>query len=181
MLVRGYGGAGTHSGLAAFRFIGCSVPGGPSARPLRSSTQPMTGAEQRLLVGFHPAWSTLRRCGSWRITLAKRVGEGLRPDSRGAGDVVYDGAAALESTTDTDYDVLVLDRDLPAGPYGLQATGPGALAARRCTTGSTGFHGICSLDPVWAELWGWDWVFVAPFLDDIVGCRLDWDCGRHRS
>jgi len=28
--------------------------------------------------------------------------------------VVYDGAAALESTTSTDYDVVVLDRDLPA-------------------------------------------------------------------
>jgi DNA-binding response OmpR family regulator len=31
-----------------------------------------------------------------------------------AVDVVYDGAAALESTATTDYDVVVLDRDLPA-------------------------------------------------------------------
>jgi DNA-binding response OmpR family regulator len=28
--------------------------------------------------------------------------------------VVYDGAAAMESTTSTGYDVVVLDRDLPA-------------------------------------------------------------------
>ena len=28
--------------------------------------------------------------------------------------MVYDGAAALESTMSTDYDVVVLDRDLPA-------------------------------------------------------------------
>ena len=45
--------------------------------------------------------------------LANRIGEGLR-DAGFAVDVVYDGAAALESTTSTDYDVVVLDRDLPA-------------------------------------------------------------------
>ena len=47
------------------------------------------------------------------IALANRIGEGLR-DAGFAVDVVYDGAAALESTTSTDYDVVVLDRDLPA-------------------------------------------------------------------
>jgi DNA-binding response OmpR family regulator len=47
------------------------------------------------------------------IALANRIGEGLR-DAGFAVDVVYDGAAALESTTGTDYDVVVLDRDLPA-------------------------------------------------------------------
>jgi DNA-binding response OmpR family regulator len=47
------------------------------------------------------------------VGLAKRIGEGLR-DAGFAVDVVYDGAAALESTTSTDYDVVVLDRDLPA-------------------------------------------------------------------
>jgi len=47
------------------------------------------------------------------VVLANRIGEGL--DKAGfAVDVVYDGAAALESTTSTDYDVIVLDRDLPA-------------------------------------------------------------------
>src|SRR4029077_18970364 len=47
------------------------------------------------------------------VALANRIGEGLR-DAGFAVDVVYDGAAALLSTTSTDYDVVVLDRDLPA-------------------------------------------------------------------
>src|SRR5260370_40565870 len=47
------------------------------------------------------------------VALANRIGEGLR-DAGFAVDVVYDGAAALESTASTDYDVVVLDRDLPA-------------------------------------------------------------------
>ncbi|HEX3963596.1 MAG TPA: response regulator transcription factor [Trebonia sp.] len=47
------------------------------------------------------------------VALANRIGEGLR-DAGFAVDVVYDGAAALESTTSTDYDVVVLERDLPA-------------------------------------------------------------------
>jgi len=46
------------------------------------------------------------------VALANRIGEGLR-DAGMAVDVVYDGSAALESTTATDYDVVVLDRDLP--------------------------------------------------------------------
>jgi DNA-binding response OmpR family regulator len=46
------------------------------------------------------------------VALANRIGEGLR-DAGFAVDVVYDGAAALESTTSTGYDVVVLDRDLP--------------------------------------------------------------------
>jgi DNA-binding response OmpR family regulator len=47
------------------------------------------------------------------VALANRIGEGLR-DAGLAVDVVYDGATALESTTSTGYDVIVLDRDLPA-------------------------------------------------------------------
>ena len=47
------------------------------------------------------------------VALANRIGEGLR-DAGFAVDVVYDGAAALDSTAGTDYDVVVLDRDLPA-------------------------------------------------------------------
>src|SRR5437762_12430688 len=46
------------------------------------------------------------------VALANRIGEGLR-DAGFAVDVVYDGAAALQSTTSTGYDVVVLDRDLP--------------------------------------------------------------------
>jgi DNA-binding response OmpR family regulator len=46
------------------------------------------------------------------VALANRIGEGLR-DAGFAVDVVYDGAAALDSTRITEYDVLVLDRDLP--------------------------------------------------------------------
>jgi DNA-binding response OmpR family regulator len=47
------------------------------------------------------------------VALANRIGEGLR-DAGFAVDVAYDGAAAMESTTSTEYDVIVLDRDLPA-------------------------------------------------------------------
>jgi len=46
------------------------------------------------------------------VGLADRIGEGLR-DAGLAVDVVYDGAAALECAEVTDYDVVVLDRDLP--------------------------------------------------------------------
>jgi DNA-binding response OmpR family regulator len=45
-------------------------------------------------------------------TLADLVAEGLRRHAM-AVDVVYDGAAALERVSVNDYDVLVLDRDLP--------------------------------------------------------------------
>jgi DNA-binding response OmpR family regulator len=44
--------------------------------------------------------------------LADLVGEGLRKHAM-AVDVVYDGAAASERLAVNDYDVLVLDRDLP--------------------------------------------------------------------
>lgn len=44
--------------------------------------------------------------------LADLVAQGLREQAM-AVDVVYDGAAALERLTVNDYDVLVLDRDLP--------------------------------------------------------------------
>lgn len=44
--------------------------------------------------------------------LAGRIAEGLR-DAGMAVDVVYDGATALDETAHTDYDVIVLDRDLP--------------------------------------------------------------------
>jgi len=47
------------------------------------------------------------------VALADRIGEGLR-DAGFAVDVVYDGAAALEAAASTGYDVVVLDRDLPA-------------------------------------------------------------------
>ncbi|GAA0402749.1 hypothetical protein Acor_68170 [Acrocarpospora corrugata] len=44
--------------------------------------------------------------------LADLVAEGLREQAM-AVDVAYDGAAALERLVVNDYDVLVLDRDLP--------------------------------------------------------------------
>ena len=47
------------------------------------------------------------------VALANRIGEGLR-DAGLAVDVVYDGAAALDSAVIISYDVVVLDRDLPA-------------------------------------------------------------------
>ncbi len=46
------------------------------------------------------------------VALASRIGEGLR-DAGFAVDVVHDGAAALENAMSNDYDVVVLDRDLP--------------------------------------------------------------------
>jgi DNA-binding response OmpR family regulator len=47
-----------------------------------------------------------------QVVLADRIGEGLR-DAGFAVDVVYDGADALQTTSSTSYDVVVLDRDLP--------------------------------------------------------------------
>lgn len=47
--------------------------------------------------------------------LADALGEGLRREAL-AVDVVYDGAAALERIDVNDYDVVVLDRDLPRVP-----------------------------------------------------------------
>jgi DNA-binding response OmpR family regulator len=52
------------------------------------------------------------------VALADRIGEGLR-DAGLAVDVAYDGATALQNTISTDYDVVVLDRDLP-GVHGDQ-------------------------------------------------------------
>jgi DNA-binding response OmpR family regulator len=46
------------------------------------------------------------------VPLADRIGEGLR-DAGLAVDVVYDGSAALDRASYVDYDVVVLDRDLP--------------------------------------------------------------------
>jgi DNA-binding response OmpR family regulator len=46
------------------------------------------------------------------VALANRIGEGLR-DAGFAVDVVYDGHAALDSALSVEYDVIVLDRDLP--------------------------------------------------------------------
>jgi DNA-binding response OmpR family regulator len=46
-------------------------------------------------------------------TLAGRIAQGLRQAGM-AVDAVYDGAAAVEAAAQTAYDVIVLDRDLPA-------------------------------------------------------------------
>ncbi|MEV4641074.1 response regulator transcription factor [Actinoplanes sp. NPDC049548] len=46
------------------------------------------------------------------VRLADSVARVLRREGM-AVDVAYDGSAALERTIDTDYDVVVLDRDLP--------------------------------------------------------------------
>jgi DNA-binding response OmpR family regulator len=47
------------------------------------------------------------------VTLAGRIAQGLRQAGL-AVDAVYDGAAALAAAAQTPYDVIVLDRDLPA-------------------------------------------------------------------
>src|SRR5882672_9730051 len=46
------------------------------------------------------------------VLLADAIAEGLRQEAL-AVDVAYDGAAALERLGVNEYDVLVLDRDLP--------------------------------------------------------------------
>jgi DNA-binding response OmpR family regulator len=46
------------------------------------------------------------------VTLAERIAQGLRQAGM-AVDAVHDGAAALDAATQTAYDVIVLDRDLP--------------------------------------------------------------------
>ncbi|MGP4097867.1 response regulator transcription factor [Nonomuraea sp. KM90] len=46
------------------------------------------------------------------VRLADSVARVLRREGM-AVDVVYDGTAALDRTTEVDYDVMVLDRDLP--------------------------------------------------------------------
>ncbi|MBV9595076.1 MAG: response regulator transcription factor [Actinobacteria bacterium] len=46
------------------------------------------------------------------VAVATRIGEGLR-DAGMAVDVVHDGLAALAAGAAVDYDVVVLDRDLP--------------------------------------------------------------------
>ena len=47
-----------------------------------------------------------------QVELADDIGEGLRDRGLGA-DVAYDGAAGIEKALLYDYDVVVLDRDLP--------------------------------------------------------------------
>ena len=46
--------------------------------------------------------------------LAEAIGVGLRQEQM-AVDVAFDGATGLERALVTDYDVIVLDRDLPGG------------------------------------------------------------------
>ena len=56
--------------------------------------------------------------------LAEAIGTGLRQEQM-AVDVVFDGAAGLERALVTDYDVIVLDRDLP-GRHGARPASDGA-------------------------------------------------------
>ena len=44
--------------------------------------------------------------------LAEAIARGLRQEAL-AADTAYDGASGLESALDNDYDVIILDRDLP--------------------------------------------------------------------
>lgn len=75
-------------------------------------------------------------------TLATRIAQGLRQAGM-AVDAVHDGAAALEAAAGADYDVIVLDRDLPvvhgdrvcrelagSGPRILMLTAAGSVEDR---------------------------------------------------
>jgi DNA-binding response OmpR family regulator len=72
------------------------------------------------------------------VTLAARIGEGLR-DAGMAVDVVHDGAAALTGAAGTDYDVIVLDRDLPVvhGDHVCRSLAAGAAARILLLTAAT--------------------------------------------
>ena len=60
----------------------------------------------------HGVWSVRVLIAEDERMLADSIAEGLRAEAL-AVDVVYDGDAALELLGVNDYDVLVLDRDLP--------------------------------------------------------------------
>lgn len=62
--------------------------------------------------------------------LADAVATGLRREAM-AVDVVYDGAAALERIGVNDYDVVVLDRDLPSSTATTSAAGSWSSACPR--------------------------------------------------
>jgi DNA-binding response OmpR family regulator len=72
------------------------------------------------------------------VTLAARIGEGLR-DAGMAVDVVHDGAAALGRAAGTDYDVIVLDRDLPVvhGDHVCRSLAAGAARILLLTAATT--------------------------------------------
>ena len=66
--------------------------------------------------------------------LADAIATGLRRHAL-AVDVVYDGEAALERATVNDYDVIVLDRDLPrrsGDEVCVELAGAGGAARRGC-------------------------------------------------
>jgi CheY-like chemotaxis protein len=75
-----------------------------------------TGAMRVLVVEDH-------------TTLANRIVQGLRQAGM-VVDAAYDGTAALEATAQTAYDVMVLDRDLPA-VHGDQVSRTAAGSAPR--------------------------------------------------
>jgi DNA-binding response OmpR family regulator len=68
---------------------------------VRMSCRPAHTVQMRVLVAED------------HVTLAGRIAEGLTQAGM-AVDAVHDGAAALEAAAHTPYDVIVLDRDLPA-------------------------------------------------------------------
>jgi DNA-binding response OmpR family regulator len=72
------------------------------------------------------------------VTLAARIGEGLR-DAGMAVDVVHDGGAALAGASGTAYDVIVLDRDLPVvhGDHVCRALAAGASVRILLLTAAT--------------------------------------------
>lgn len=61
--------------------------------------------------------------------LADAVATGLRREAM-AVDVVYDGSAALERIGVNDYDVVVLDRDLPSSTATTSAGRSSSWACR---------------------------------------------------
>ena len=80
------------------------------------------------------------------VTLAGRIAQGLRQAGM-AVDAVYDGAAVLEAAAQAAYDVIVLDRDLPActatgcaAPWQAAGRGSSCSPPPPSMTGSTGWN-----------------------------------------
>ena len=71
-------------------------------------------------------------------TLAGRIAQGLAQAGM-AADAVHDGAAALDAAAQTDYDVIVLDRDLPVVHDHVIGRQRGGVQRRRAVV--HGVHG----------------------------------------
>lgn len=134
MLVGRSAGANPHPELAAFRFIGWSLPGGPWRGTLRSSRQPMTGAEQSLLCGCHLRWPT---DGQVRVLVVEDHVVLGQPDRRGPARCA-DSPSTSSTTARQPRHWTMADSEVQPEPLLGSALGsPPVLHRKHVTTGST--------------------------------------------